>query len=98
MLFARIVEKVLVLVVIGVTENGQKRVIGIQSGDKESASSWRETFKHLKRRGLDSQTVTLGIMDGLPGFAISFMLPVGRKPWNFQPGSPSSGRRMSRQR
>jgi putative transposase len=64
---ARSIEKVSVLVVIGVTENGQKQVIGIQSGDKESATSWRETFKDLKRRGLDSQTVTLGIMDGLAG-------------------------------
>jgi len=64
---ARTIEKVSVLVVIGVTENGQKQVIGIQSGDKESASSWRETFKDLKRRGLDSQAVTLGILDGLPG-------------------------------
>jgi len=64
---ARTIEKVSVLVVIGVTENGQKQVIGIQSGDKESASSWRESFKDLKRRGLDTQTVTLGIMDGLPG-------------------------------
>ena len=64
---ARSIEKVSVLVVIGVTENGQKQVIGIQSGDKESASSWRETFKDLKLRGLNSQTITLGIMDGLPG-------------------------------
>ncbi len=37
---ARSIEKVSVLVVIGVTENGQKQVIGIQSGDKESASSF----------------------------------------------------------
>jgi putative transposase len=64
---ARTIEKVSVLVVIGVTKNGRKQVIGIQSGDKESASNWRETFKDLKRRGLDSQTVTLGIMDGLSG-------------------------------
>jgi len=64
---ARTIEKVSVLVVIGVAENGQKQVISIQSGDKESASSWRETFKDLKHRGLDSQTVTLGIMDGLAG-------------------------------
>ena len=64
---ARTIEKVSVLVVIGVTESGQKQVIGIQSGDKESAASWRETFKDLKLRGLDSHTVTLGIMDGLPG-------------------------------
>jgi putative transposase len=50
---ARSIEKVSVLVVIGVTENGQKQVIGIQSGDKESASSWRETFKDLKLRGFE---------------------------------------------
>jgi putative transposase len=64
---SRSIERISVLVVIGVTETGQKQVISIQSGDKESASSWRETFKDLKRRGLDSQTVILGIMDGLPG-------------------------------
>jgi len=64
---AKTIENVAVLVVIGVTKNGQKQVIGIQSGDKESASSWREVFKDLKRRGLDRQTVTLGIMDGLSG-------------------------------
>ena len=63
----RTIERVSVLVVIGVTESGQRQVIGLQSGDKESASNWRETFKDLKQRGLDNQTVTLGIMDGLPG-------------------------------
>jgi putative transposase len=61
------IERVSVLVVIGVTEHGQKQVIGIQSGDKESAAGWRETFKDLKRRGLNNKTITLGIMDGLPG-------------------------------
>jgi len=61
------IEKVAVLVIIGVTESGQKQVIGLQSGDKESAANWRELFKDLKHRGLDSQSVTLGIMDGLSG-------------------------------
>ena len=64
---SRSIERVSVLVVIGVTETGQKQVISLQSGDKESASSWRETFKDLKQRGLNSQAVILGIMDGLPG-------------------------------
>ncbi len=64
---AKTIEKVAVLVVIGVTESGQKQVIGLQSGDKESAANWRELFKDLKQRGLDSQSVTLGIMDGLSG-------------------------------
>lgn len=61
------IEKVPVLVVIGVREDGTRTVLGLQSGDKESASSWREFFKDLKRRGLDPSGVKLGIMDGLPG-------------------------------
>ena len=61
------IEKVPVLVVIGVTESNLKRVLGFQSGDKESASTWREFFKDLKKRGLDGSKVILGIMDGLSG-------------------------------
>lgn len=61
------IEKVPVLVAIGVTEAGYRTALGLQSGDKESATSWREMFKDLKRRGLDAARVQLGIMDGLPG-------------------------------
>jgi putative transposase len=61
------IETVSVLVVIGITEGGQKMVLALQSGDKESASSWRELFADLKRRGLNGQNILLGIMDGLPG-------------------------------
>lgn len=61
------VEKVPVLVVIGVTEAGHRTVLGLQSGDKESATNWREMFKDLKRRGLDASFIQLGVMDGLPG-------------------------------
>jgi len=61
------IESVPVLVAIGVKKTGQKLVLGLQAGDKESASNWREFFKDLKNRGLNSQEVTLGIMDGLPG-------------------------------
>ena len=61
------IETVPVLVAIGVKKTGQKLVLGLQAGDKESASNWREFFKDLKNRGLDFHEVTLGIMDGLPG-------------------------------
>lgn len=61
------VEKVPVLVAIGVTKKGFKKVLGFQAGDKESAPTWREFMKDLKRRGLSSTDVVLGIMDGLPG-------------------------------
>jgi len=60
------VENVPVLVVIGVREDGQRLVLGFQAGAKESASTWREFFKDLKRRGLRSELVKLGVMDGLP--------------------------------
>lgn len=61
------VENVPVLVAVGVDKDGYKTVLGFQSGDKESATSWREFFKDLKNRGLQAQDVKLGILDGLPG-------------------------------
>ena len=64
---AKSVENVPVLVAIGVNEAGQRMVLGLQAGDKESATCWREFFKDLKCRGLDGRHVQLGIMDGLPG-------------------------------
>lgn len=66
------IEKVPVLVAIGVSEAGHRLVLGLQAGDKESAANWREFFKDLKRRGLQSQWVTLGIMDGLMGLETVF--------------------------
>ena len=66
------VDNVPVLAVIGVTHNGFKTVLGLQSGDKESASSWREFFKDLKQRGLNTDDVRLGVMDGLPGLETVF--------------------------
>lgn len=60
------IEIVPVLVAIGVSTTGHRLVLGLQSGDKESATSWREFFKDLKARGLNPHDVVLGIMDGLP--------------------------------
>jgi putative transposase len=68
----RSIEIIPVLAAIGVTNTGQKLVLGLQSGDKESATSWREFFKDLKSRGLDGGNVKLGIMDGLPGLETVF--------------------------
>lgn len=61
------VEKIPMLVVIGVTESNQRLILCIQQGDKDSSTSWREIFKDLKDRGLDPLLVQLGIMDGLTG-------------------------------
>ncbi len=61
------IEKIPMLVVIGVTEENQRVFLTIQQGDKDSASTWREIFKDCKSRGLDPARIQLGIMDGLPG-------------------------------
>ena len=66
------VDTIPVLVAIGVTEKGYKLVLSFQAGDKETAVSCREFFKDLKSRGLSSQKVVLGIMDGLPGLESVF--------------------------
>ena len=68
----RHIERIPVLVAIGVAVDGSKIVLGLQGGDKESATSWREFFRDLKARGLDGSTVQLGIMDGLPGLESVF--------------------------
>jgi putative transposase len=67
------IEKVNILVVIGVSEAGHKQVIALQAGDKESAPNWRELFKDLKKRGLKGDKIQLGIMDGLPGLEKVFL-------------------------
>jgi putative transposase len=78
MRIGKTIERVPILVVIGVKVDGTKLVLALQSGDKESAPTWRQLFKDLKKRGLDASTVTLGIMDGLSGlekvFEESFLM------------------------
>jgi putative transposase len=68
----RKIEILPMLVVIGVGLDNRKTFLTIQQGDKESAPTWRQVFKDLKNRGLDSSKVQLGIMDGLPGLMTVF--------------------------
>lgn len=69
----RNVEKIPVLAAIGVRKDNTRLVVGLQSGDKESAATWREFFKDLKQRNLDGAHVSLGVMDGLPALEKVFM-------------------------
>ena len=66
------VEKQCVLVVVGVTEDRQRRVLALQAGDRESSKSWAVVFQELIQRGLDPSAVQLGVMDGLPGLEKAF--------------------------
>ncbi len=66
------VSKESLLVAIGITVSGHRKVLGVQLGDRESASSWREFLKDLKRRGLKGEKLKLGVMDGLSGLEEAF--------------------------
>jgi len=55
------------LVVLGIDENNYRSILAIEPGTKDDCESWRAVFASLRRRGLDSKHIRLGIMDGLPG-------------------------------
>jgi transposase-like protein len=55
------------LVVMGLTEGGEKRFLAIADGYRESEQSWFELLTKLKARGL-SQAPQLAIGDGALGF------------------------------
>jgi putative transposase len=65
-------EKEPTLVVIGLNKNNTMSILTLQPGHKDNADSWREVFKDLQRRGLKSEKVRIGLMDGLPGLETAF--------------------------
>ncbi|MFM9964356.1 MAG: IS256 family transposase [Planctomycetaceae bacterium] len=60
-------DKVCLLVLIGVTKEGQKELLAVWDGTRESELSWLEVLRDLKRRGLGIAP-KLAIGDGGLGF------------------------------
>ena len=60
-------DKQCILVLIGVTPEGDKELIGFDDGYRESAQSWRELLLDLKKRGLKVEP-KLAVGDGALGF------------------------------
>jgi transposase-like protein len=60
-------ERLCVLVVVGVNEQGEKRLLALEDGVRESAQSWREVLLGLKERGLN-QGPEVAVGDGALGF------------------------------
>ena len=58
--------KLCALVVIGVNERGEKRILAIEDGVRESTQSWRELLLKLKSRGMNVPELAVG--DGAMGF------------------------------
>ncbi len=67
------------LVVIGVNARGEKHVLAIEDGVRESTQSWREVLLNLQARGLHAPEVAVG--DGAMGFwaALEELYPTTRQ-------------------
>lgn len=60
------------LVVLGIDDKNRMSLLAVEPGTKDNTDSWRAVFSELTRRGLNSQAVRIGIMDGLPGLEMLF--------------------------
>src|SRR5690606_4156426 len=60
-------ERQCILVLMGATKEGQKELIGVWDGVRESEQSWRELLVDLKARGLQ-EAPKLAVGDGALGF------------------------------
>lgn len=54
-----------VYLVIGITEEGYREILGFYVGGQENSLGWKEILKDLHKRG--AQEILLGVFDGLPG-------------------------------
>jgi transposase-like protein len=57
--------KVCLLIVIGVREDGEKELLAVEDGYRESTDSWAGVFRDMKRRGLNEPKLV--IADGALG-------------------------------
>src|SRR6266852_1102977 len=59
-------DRLCTLVMIGARPNGEKELLAVEDGYRESAESWKTLLRELKRRGLAAPVVAVG--DGALGF------------------------------
>ena len=58
--------KLCLLVIIGVSENGEKELLAVSAGYRESKDSWKDVLDDLRLRGLNTPLLAIG--DGALGF------------------------------
>ena len=67
------IKNVSVLVAVGVDQDGYRRILGVQEGQKEDRSGWAGFLKHLKQRGLGGvqlivSDACIGLVESLTEF------------------------------
>ncbi|MTH55809.1 IS256 family transposase [Bacillus mangrovi] len=65
------VGKEAVYIVLGITPEGHREVLGFYIGGRESSNGWSEILNNLRERGVEE--VLLGVFDGLPGLEDAFL-------------------------
>jgi len=72
-------ERACILVIIGATEDGEKELLAVHDGVRESEQSWKEVLLDLKERGLDVAPEA-AVGDGALGFwkALPKVFPTAR--------------------
>jgi putative transposase len=58
--------KLCLLVILGVTEDGDKELLAVSAGYRESKESWKDVLEDLRSRGLNTPLLAIG--DGALGF------------------------------
>ena len=69
-----------ILVIIGADANGQKEIVGLWDGYRESEQSWKELLLDLKSRGLEHGPA-LAVGDGALGFWKALRQVYGQTRW-----------------
>ncbi|HHE1068347.1 TPA: IS256 family transposase [Vibrio cholerae] len=64
------VAKEAVYIVLGITPEGHREILGFYVGGIESSNGWKEILQDLRNRGV--QEVLLGVFDGLTGLEEAF--------------------------
>jgi len=72
-------QRLCALVVIGVNEHGEKHLLALEDGLRESTQSWREVLVDLQARGMNPPELAIG--DGAMGFwtALGELSPTTRQ-------------------
>jgi putative transposase len=65
------VGKEAVYIVLGITPEGHREVLGFYVGGRESSNGWSEILNNLRERGVEE--VLLGVFDGLSGLEDAFL-------------------------
>jgi len=71
-------ETLAILVVLGVNRQGEKKLLAIEEGYRESEESWTDLFRNLKKRGVKWLGLVIG--DGIAGLwkAVRTVFPAAR--------------------